>query len=946
MSISRPRRNDVTGSVVSFLVAWRAPALAAIALLSLLFGWSALGLRTDPGVESMIPSGPGDLDRLRAFQARFGSDEVVVLAFHSDHLFSRDSLERIDQLTRRVAALPGVARVLSPTNVRDLEGDQLGPKPVVPYADVLAGKLSPERLGERLGAHSIFGGLLVAKDARTAAVLVELEQAAGGGDVRRDVVTDLRRMASETGPDLTPFVAGIPVEKADVAAYIARDQKIFIPLVFLILAAMTAVLYRHPIGMLVPLSVVALALVWALGLYARAGRSLNPVTSLMTPVILVMSLEATVQLLNQYLAARARGLPMLSALEQADRRMRIPCFNAALTAAIGFVSLLTLPIPAIRDFGLFTALGIMIGYGFTIVLTPLLLASLPDFPARVIDSFEPGPVERGLSRVMQWVCEHRWPTAIGVGVILVLSLAGIARMRVETDLIRSLRHASPLATATRFIDKHLTGVNSVEIVISGVSPSDPDTVAKVAHFEEAVRELPRVRKVTGLPDLFARINRAMHGGDDSYARLPEGPDAAADLEEFVSNLRKEAPADLRRFLADDARGDPTLRIIARVPALDTSSSQALFAQIRHAAESAGLPNVSLTGNFVILSNMSTTLVHHQIQGLGVALILILGVMAVQFRSIRLGLLCVIPNALPILVVYGLMGWSGIALSVPTAMIASVALGTIVDNSIYLLARFREAFSQRGDYLEAMISMVLASGRAVVYSTVTLAAGFFVGVFSSFVPTVEFGLLAGVAFLVGLISQFVVLPLTLILFQPLGKPTPRAAALGTLLVLISTAGGLPGDSVAVAQEAQRDILLKDQFGKVDGPGQHRGHVVLLIYGKVAGMRRMKGWEERIRQKVPGTLIVLRGLDARSARGEKTEAEVNERLQQNVPADISILVDWNGDFVRAYRLPDADVSTTVLDATGKACQTVAGSVTSEALDQVRRILVQVRETGACP
>src|SRR5262245_63310922 len=112
MSISRPRRNDVTG-LVSFFVAWRAPALIVIALLTLLFGWSALGLRTDPGVESMIPSGPSDLDRLRAFQARFGSDEVVVLAFHSDHLFSRDSLERLDQLTRRVAALPGVARVLS-----------------------------------------------------------------------------------------------------------------------------------------------------------------------------------------------------------------------------------------------------------------------------------------------------------------------------------------------------------------------------------------------------------------------------------------------------------------------------------------------------------------------------------------------------------------------------------------------------------------------------------------------------------------------------------------------------------------------------------------------------------------------------------------------------------------------------------------------------------------
>src|SRR5580765_8452960 len=143
----------------------------------------------------MIPSGPGDLARLQAFQARFGSDEIVVLAFHSDRLFSRESLDRLDQLTRRVAALPYVARVLSPTNVRDLDGDELGPVPVVPYAQVAAGKLSPEALGVRLSSHPLFGGLLVAKDARTASVLVELEGTRAAADSRNHVVADLRRLA-------------------------------------------------------------------------------------------------------------------------------------------------------------------------------------------------------------------------------------------------------------------------------------------------------------------------------------------------------------------------------------------------------------------------------------------------------------------------------------------------------------------------------------------------------------------------------------------------------------------------------------------------------------------------------------------------------------------------------------------------------------------------------
>jgi len=932
--------------LIPLLLVRRRLALLLIALLTAFLGWRAVALRVDPGVEAMIPSGRSDLDALRRFNALFGSDEVVVLALHSDTLFSRESLARVDGLTRRAAALPHVVRVLSPTNVRDLEGDELGPVPVVPYQEVLAGKLPPETLGERLGSHPIFGGLLVAKDARTAAVLVELEQPTGPLDSRRDLVTALRRLANEAGPDVVAFVAGIPIEKADVAAYIVRDQKVFVPLVFLILAAMTAALYRHLIGMLVPLTVLTLALVWALGFFGLAGRSLNPVTSLMTPVILVMSLEATIQLINQYLAARARGLPMLAALEQADHRMRVPCFNAALTAAIGFVSLLTLPIPAIRDFGLFTALGIMIGYGLTIVVTPLLLASLPDFPPRVIRAFQPGPVERGLSRLVRWVCDHRGTTAVIVGALLVVAVLGIGRIRVETDLIRSLRHASPLSAATRFIDAQLTGVNSVEIVISGVSANDPEILGKMARFEDAVRGLPGVRKVTGLPDLLARVNRAVHRGDDNYARLPDGPDAASDLDDFLGGLSKEAPAELRRFLADGAGERSTFRIVARVPALNTSSSQALFSQIRAAAEGVGLSDVSLTGNFVVFSNMSTTLVRHQAQGLGVALILILAVMAVQFRSIRLGLLCAIPNGVPILMVYGVMGWSGVALSVPTAMIASVAIGTIVDNSIYLLARFREAFARRADYVDALIAMVRASGRAVVFSTVTLAVGFFVGVFSSFVPTEHFGVLTGAAFLLGLVSQFVLLPLSLILFQPLGRLRRAAAPLGPLLAMISIATCVLTSGTSLAQEAQKDILLKDQFGKVDGPVRHRGDAVLLIYGKVEGMRRMKAWEDRIRKRVPGALVVLRGLDGRNARGNKSEAEVNERLQQNVPPDIAILVDWNGDLVRAYGLPDAEVSTTVIDAKGEVCHTVAGSATPEALEQVQHVLLRVRETGTCP
>jgi predicted RND superfamily exporter protein len=125
-----------TFSQIPSLLARRRLAWALIALVTAVLGWRAFTLRIDPGVEAMIPTGRSDLEALRTFHTRFGSDEVVVLALHSDRLFSRESLERIDRLTQRVVALPHVVRVLSPTNVRDLDGDELGPVPLVPYQEV------------------------------------------------------------------------------------------------------------------------------------------------------------------------------------------------------------------------------------------------------------------------------------------------------------------------------------------------------------------------------------------------------------------------------------------------------------------------------------------------------------------------------------------------------------------------------------------------------------------------------------------------------------------------------------------------------------------------------------------------------------------------------------------------------------------------------------------
>lgn len=916
----------------------RAMLAGLLAALSLALGLRALSVRVDPGVESLIPASEDGLGRLDELHALFGPDESIILAVSADPLFDQRGLEALRDLTREAASLPGAGRVLSPVNVRDLDADELGPLPVVPYERVLAGEMTPEALGRRLAAHPVFGGLLVAADARTAAVLIEVSEGAGDADTRADLVAGARRIIAGLPDGMIGHVAGLPVEKADVAAFVLRDQRIFAPLIFGMLALAMAVLFRYPAGVVIPMSVVALALVWTLGLYQLAGGALNPVTSLVTPVVLVVSVEGAIHLLNYHRSALAAGRSKGEAIRGALSLARVPCFNAALTTAFGFGSLLLVPIPAIRAFGLAAAAGVMISWVLAMTLAPLLLFWLPPPPARLV-SGRRGRAESLLRATAIAVWRHPIAAA-GISIIVLgVSAAGLTRLRVETDLLGSLRHDSDLSRATRFIDERLTGVNALEILVPVAAPDDAEEVRRVEQLERAIEKMDGVRNVTGLIDLYARANRAFHGGDDAMQRLPAGPGAAQDLADMRALLEQEAPVEMARFASRDAGGVWVLRLTARVTAMDTRASQELFDRIRAAAAAADLPGVTLTGNFAVLSDMSTTLVRNQMRSVLPALALILLAMSVQFRSARLGLLCIIPNGAPLLMVYGVMGWTGIALSVPTAMIAGIAIGMTVDHSIHLMARFREEFGRSRDYLSALESMLDASGRAIVTSTLALVAGFWVGAFSSFLPSVHFVLLTGMALLLGLLSAAVLLPLMLAVFRPLGPQgaTVPAAAVA-LLALLAAGGAAPG--------AAAPILLKDQFGKVDAPDRHRGRVVLLLFGEAAGLRRMKTWELRLLEQGNGEIDVVRVVDARPVKGKKTETEVNERLRRNVPPDIPILVDWDGTVAGAYHIPDAEVTATILDPQGRSCGTFAGPAEPPLLARARELLTRVKYKGVCP
>jgi hypothetical protein len=281
-------------------------------------------------------------------------------------------------------------------------------------------------------------------------------------------------------------------------------------------------------------------------------------------------------------------------------------------------------------------------------------------------------------------------------------------------------------------------------------------------LQQFLEGFPEITKTLSLVDLIKRLSQADHDDNPTFYQLPEDE---STLSEYLDLITGSEDREYLRFITQDLT---LARISCRVKAVGTDRSQQILREVQTYLDEAFQKGeeVHVTGSMLVLSNMSTYLVSNQIKSMAAALPLILISMGLLYRSAFIGLISAIPNLVPILIVYGFMGWVGIELSVPTAMISSIVIGLAINNTIYFLSRFKLAFPKRRDYLEAIQVTLKNTGRAMISSSIILILGFWVGIFGSFKPSIYFALLTGMTLLLALISNLVILPLSLIIFRPL------------------------------------------------------------------------------------------------------------------------------------------------------------------------------------
>lgn len=687
-------------------------------------------LGIDNRLERWMGSGGEDGRRYEEFRAVFGSDEFIVVAVSGRPLFEESALDVMLVVLAELERVSGVTAVHGlPAVFRDVFGAE----------DV-------EALAEEFTSTPFYRGLFLSDDATTAGIVVDVEPSPSPGE--RSRLADAVRRATEplVAAGFTVRLVGSPVLSAALDEISAREAQRVFPLAFLCSIGILGWLLRSVRGTLIAAASAGLAVVLTLALLVVAGRSLTMVSSVLPPLLWVLALSNSIHILKAYQRHReVNGVE--TAVARALAETTRPCTLAAITTALGFASLVVAGMAPVREVGATAAVGILISLAVNLTVVPVLTCwtALP-----------------GRNRPLRG-----WMTAAGIrrpaGVLAagaLLSLLGFASLpfvRVESNPLDFLPRSDPTVSAYRDVSRDLTGSYTMEVVLSTPQGwTDPDVMEALAGIESWIESSPMVPVVISPMDLLRKARQWRAGFDPDDYRLPS---SQAEAEDLISSFGPAAERTLLRF------ADPTgtrVRLSAVINEMDDGRFLEMVS--RTDAELNALPDGLtgwVTGMVLRLVEAQQDLVQSQARSLGLACCVVFSAIALGLGSWRLTMLSVFPNLVPILAVFAVMSVTRIPLDAATVMVASVALGIAVDNTVHLLVAYERARAGGAGRVAAVSTAVGSAGAAMVVTTATAVVGFFSLCLSAFVPIRDFGLLAGSAMLMALAADLYVVPAILV-----------------------------------------------------------------------------------------------------------------------------------------------------------------------------------------
>lgn len=699
---------------------------------------------------------------------------TFVLELKDEQVFTQQTLSAIAELTEQSWQLPYSGRVDSITNFQytRVAEDDLQVEDLVPDPQALNETMIEEIRGIAL-SEPMLVNLLVSERGHTTAVSVDLNLPDDLQEVRAAKVEvverarDLIHAFEAKYPNLKIHLFGQTMVNHTFNELSQQDIELLIPLMFVVILFLLQVILRTLSGSLATFVIIAASAVLAEGFMGWVGFAINQVNVGIPIIVMTIAVCDCVHILNNYLFNLGAGRPRLEAMKESLSTNLQPIFLTSITTAIGFISMNFSDSPPFRELGTIAAFGVMSAFFLSMTLFPALVLVLPMKPRKQKNEHT---LMRRLSDFV--VRQPNW-MFWGLLVVAVILMSLMFRNELNDDTIGYFDKGVPFRTAADFTQQNLTGFHYIAYSLdsgeaNGVT--DPEFLRKVEAFREWYLAQPEVVFVSSFTNIMKRLNQNMHQDDPAYYRIPQSRELAA---QYLLLYEMSLPfgLDLNNLLNIDKSST-----LLTVRVKDQKSKQLITLDERAQAWlQANMPELATEGASlsVMFANIGKRNIDSMLTGSVFALVLVTLTLLLALRSWKYGLISLLPNAFPAGMAFGLWAVFVGEVNLAVAVIFAVTLGIVVDDTVHFLTKYLKARRQHGKSAEDAVHYAFqVVGRAIVTTTVVLAAGFYILAFSDFSVNSNMGIMVSLTIVLALLWDFLFLPALLIRIDH--KPEPQGA----------------------------------------------------------------------------------------------------------------------------------------------------------------------------
>jgi predicted RND superfamily exporter protein len=736
------------------------------------------------------------------YRDNFGSDEMAYILYEAPGRphgpFDLEVMRKIQSLTEALEEeVPFLNEVTSLANVEFIEGVPDGIEIYELLEDFPESQEALLEIRDKVLGKPLYVGGLVSADARYAAIILEMDRSSidpleeirldpEGGDGLANLYPQASYHPIEdilARPEYEGIVfhhAGDVALNAIYNEVIAGDGSKLAGIAFCVIAGLLYFFFRRPIGVIGPLAVVFLSIMVCLAFVVLMDWRLDLFFIMLPTLLIAVGVACSVHIIAEFRAYHAELGDRREAVRRTLYLVGTPCLLTSLTTAAGFASMSIAPIKAISHFAIYGAVGVVASFALTVTLLFVFLSFGRHKRGSKATDEEMLRAKGGrffqaaLAAIARFDIRFRKSIMAVFALLFIVAALGMARLRVDSNFMNEFSPEEPVRQSIEYVDEIMGGTSSfVYLFDAGESDGikNPAVLREMARFQaEADTHTDLVKKSYSVGDVLMDLNRSFNEGDLAYHVLPETRELVAqylllyemsggeEVEEYVSGDFSRASLELRLKMVDSSE-------LAKL-------AEALEAHLaEHPPEAS---SVRVTGIGALWLQLMDYITQSQIRGFLLAFTLIGALLCFVFRSVKIGLIAMVPNLSPVVLTLGVMGWIELPLDYVRLLIATVAIGISVDYTIHHMTRFDLEFGRRGSYREAHFAAMADVGRALVITSVVLVLGFLVFHFSRLDSTASFGTLLATTVFVALVADFLLMPALVLTLRPFGPERSAAA----------------------------------------------------------------------------------------------------------------------------------------------------------------------------